>query len=136
MSDRSNSWSRLVGDLDAKRSVVLQVLWVQLCVGMLFAAAFWLVAGVDEARTALTGSGTVMAGALAYWLGQGLVPSQAAPGLLWGHVVGELMKIAVTLGLLFWGLVSMPADLRGAMLAGFVAVLLVQPLAMLLLKRQ
>lgn len=136
MSDRPSSWSRFIGDLDAKRSVVLQVLWVQLCVGMLVTAAVWLVAGVDEARAAVTGSGAVMAGTLAYRLGQGLVHSQAAPGLLWGHVVGELMKIAVTLGLLFWGLVSMPADLRGAMLAGFVAVLLVQPLAMLLLKRQ
>jgi F0F1-type ATP synthase assembly protein I len=136
VSDRPNSWSRLVGGLDAKRSVVLQVLWVQLCVGMLVAGAVWLVAGFEEARTAASGSGAVMAGTLAYRLGQGLVPSQAAPELLWGHVVGELMKIAVTLGLLFWGLVSMPADLRGAMLAGFVAVLLVQPLAMLLLKRQ
>lgn len=116
--------------------MVSQVVLVQLGVGLMVACAAWLVAGFAEALAAMVGAGTVIAGTLAYRLGQYLVFSRAAPGLLWGHVVGELMKIAVTLGLLFWGLVSMPGNLRVPVLAGFVAVLLVQPLAMLLLKRQ
>lgn len=116
--------------------MVLQVLSVQVLVGFLIAGAVWVVVGYAEACAAAAGTGTVLGGTLAYRLGQCLVPSRAAPGLLWGHIVGELLKIAVTLGLLFWGLVSMPGSLRGVMLAGFVAVLLVQPLAMLLLKRQ
>lgn|GEM_PF-1378416 len=136
MSKRQNSLPRFLTRPDGGQSVVLQVLSVQLCVGLLIAGAVWLMAGFAEACAVAAGTGTVLGGTLAYRLGQCLVPSRAAPGLLWGHVVGELLKIAVTLGLLFWGLASMPGSLRVAMLAGFVAVLLVQPLAMLLLKRQ
>lgn len=76
------------------------------------------------------GSGCALAGSLAYFAGQRLVPGRSASRLMWGHYSGEALKVAVTLGLLFWGLSAEGGPAAAPFLTGFIAALLAFPLAL------
>lgn len=108
---------------------VLQVVILALASGVALA---W--AGSAAAQATAAGGVCAVAGTLAYVAGQFLVPGRSASRLLWGHVTGEIAKVAVSLGLLLWGLSVDPAYAPGPFLAGFILALLAYPLAMLLLK--
>lgn len=102
-------------------------------VGVIAALAWWL-SGADMARAIAAGGGCAWAGTLAYAAGQLLIPGRSASRLLWGHLTGEVAKIAVALGLLFWGLSADRGFAAGPFLSGFIVALLAYPLAMPLLK--
>ena len=108
---------------------VLQVIILALVSGV---ASVW--AGSAAAQATAAGGGCALAGTLAYAAGQFLVPGRSASRLMWGHVAGEIAKVAVALGLLLWGLSADQGYAPGPFLAGFIMALLAYPLAMLLLK--
>ena len=93
-------------------------------------------AGTLNAEQAIAaGGGCAWAGTLAYAVGQKLVPGRSASRVLWSHLAGEVAKISVALGLLFWGLSADRGFAAGPFLAGFIVALLAFPLAMPLLKK-
>lgn len=107
---------------------------LQAAIVALMAALAWWWAGAAVAQAVAAGGGCAWAGTLAYAVGQGMVPGRSASRLLWGHLLGETAKVAVALGLLFWGLSAERGYAAGPFLAGFTVALLAYPLAMPLLK--
>ncbi len=107
---------------------------VQAAVVALAAALAWWWAGAAVAQAIAAGGGCAWAGTLAYAVGPVVVPGRSASRLLWGHLLGEVAKVAVALGLLFWGLSADRGYAAGPFLAGFIVALLAYPLAMPLLK--
>lgn len=86
-----------------------------------------------DARIAIAlaaGSGCALAGSLAFFAGQRLVPGRSASRLLWGHLCGTALKVTVALGLLFWGLSAEGGPAAAPFLAGFIAAVLAHPLAL------
>jgi hypothetical protein len=106
------------------------VVALQAAIAMLGAAigAYWFDAVTAAAVAA--GSGCALAGGLAYVIGQRLVPGRSASRLLWGHLTGEALKVAVALGLLLWGLSAEGGPAAAPFLTGFIAALLAYPLAL------
>lgn len=113
---------------------VVLVAAVQAAIVAVITALVWWWAGTAAAQAVAAGGGCAWAGTLAYAAGQALVPGRSASRLLWGHLIGEAAKIAVALGLLFWGLSGDRGYAAGPFLAGFIVALLAYPLAMPLLK--
>ena len=108
------------------------VVALQALIAVLGAAVGWIWFDAALATAVAAGAGCTLAGTLAYIAGQRLIPGSSPSRLLWGHLTGEALKVAVALGLLFWGL-SMERGLAAApMLTGFIAALLAYPLAMML----
>jgi hypothetical protein len=114
--------------------VALIVAVLQGVIVALAAGVTWGWAGGAPAQATAAGGACAVAGTLAYAAGQFLIPGRSASQLLWGHVAGEIAKVAVALGLLLWGLSADPAYAPGPFLAGFILALLAYPLAMLLFK--
>lgn len=96
------------------------------------AAIGWIWFDAAVAIAVAAGSGCALAGSLAYVAGQRLIPGRSASRLLWGHLTGETLKVAVALGLLFWGLSMERGFAAAPFLTGFIAALLAYPLAMAL----
>ncbi len=115
---------------------VVLVAAVQAAIVAAISAFAWWWAGAVVAQAIAAGGGCALAGTLAYAAGQALVPGRSASRLLWGHLIGEAAKVAVALGLLFWGLSADQGYAAGPFLAGFIVALLAYPLAMPLLKSQ
>ena len=107
---------------------------VQAAIVAAMAVLAWWLSGVEMAQAIAAGGGCAWAGTLAYAVGQRLVPGRSASRVLWSHLTGEVAKIAVALGLLFWGLSADRGFAAGPFLAGFIVALLAYPLAMPLLK--
>ena len=107
---------------------------VQAAVVAATAVIAWWLAGAGTAQAIAAGGGCAWAGTLAYAVGQKLVPGRSASRVLWSHLTGEVSKIGVALGLLFWGLSADRGFAAGPFLAGFIVALLAYPLAMPLLK--
>ena len=100
---------------------------VQAAVVALAAALAWWWAGAAVAQAIAAGGGCAWAGTLAYAVGPVVVPGRSASRLLWGHLLGEVAKVAVALGLLFWGLSADRGYAAGPFLAGFIVALLAYP---------
>lgn len=118
-----------VADMAPLLVAVLQVLLAAIA-----GAVAWAGFGIEAGQAAVAGSGCALAGTLAYAAAQKLVPGRSASRLLWGHLTGEVLKVAVALGLLFRGLSADPGFAAGPFLAGFIAALLAFPLALPLFK--
>jgi hypothetical protein len=116
------------------RVTVFVVAAVQAAIVAVLTAVMWWWSGAASAQAIAAGGGCAWAGTLAYAAGQALVPGRSASRLLWSHLTGEVAKIAVALGLLFWGLSADRGFAPGPFLAGFIVALLAYPLAMPLLK--
>lgn len=114
--------------------MIAVVVAVQAAVVAATAVIAWWLAGAETARAIAAGGGCAWAGTLAYAVGQSLVPGRTASRVLWSHLTGEVAKIGVALGLLFWGLSADRGFAAGPFLAGFIVALLAYPLAMPLLK--
>ena len=107
---------------------------VQAAILGVIAVLAWWMSGAEMAQSIAAGGGCAWAGTLAYAVGQKLVPGRSASRVLWSHLTGEVAKIGVALGLLFWGLSADRGFAAGPFLAGFIVALLAYPLAMPLLK--
>ena len=107
---------------------------VQFAIVAAVSALAWWLSGVESAQAIAAGGGCAWAGTLAYAVGQMMVPGRSASRLLWSHMTGEVAKIGVALGLLFWGLSADRGFAAGPFLAGFIVALLAYPLAIPLLK--
>lgn len=114
--------------------MIMVVAAVQAAIVAAFAVIAWWLSGAGMAQAIAAGGGCAWAGTLAYAIGQKLVPGRSASRVLWSHLTGEVAKIAVALGLLFWGLSADRGFAPGPFLAGFIVALLAYPLAMPLLK--
>jgi hypothetical protein len=114
--------------------MIAVVVAVQAAVVAATAVIAWWLAGAEMARAIAAGGGCAWAGTLAYAVGQRLIPGRSASRVLWSHLTGEVAKIGVALGLLFWGLSADRGLAAGPFLAGFIVALLAYPLAMPLLK--
>lgn len=114
--------------------MIAVVIAVQAAVVAAAAVIAWWLAGAGTAQAIAAGGGCAWAGTLAYAVGQKLVPGRSASRVLWSHLTGEVAKIGVALGLLFWGLSADRGFAAGPFLAGFIVALLAYPLAMPLLK--
>lgn len=108
---------------------------LQAAIVAMMAAVAWWWADAMVAQAVAAGGGCAWAGTLAYAVGQAVIPGRSASRLLWGHLLGETAKVAVALGLLFWGLSADRGYAAGPFLAGFMVALLAYPLAMPLLKK-
>ena len=115
-------------------AMIAVVAAVQAAIVAAMAVLAWWLSGVEMAQAIAAGGGCAWAGTLAYAVGQKLVPGRSASRVLWSHLTGEVAKIAVALGLLFWGLSADRGFAAGPFLAGFIVALLAYPLAMPLLK--
>lgn len=107
---------------------------VQAAIVAATAVLVWWLSGAETAQAIAAGGCCAWAGTLAYAVGQKLVPGRSASRVLWSHLAGEVAKIAVALGLLFWGLSTDRGFAAGPFLSGFIVALLAYPLAMPLLK--
>lgn len=113
---------------------VLVVAGLQLVLALLTGVAAGLFSGLAVAQSVVTGGGCALAGTLVYASCQRMVPGNSASRLMWGHVLGELAKVLVTLALLAWAIVSEPGQAL-ACLAGFGAALLAYPAAIFWLNK-
>lgn len=114
--------------------MIAVVVAVQAAIVAVIAVISWWMSGVETAQSIAAGGACAWAGTLAYAVGQRLVPGRSASRLLWSHLTGEVAKIAVALGLLFWGLSADRGFAAGPFISGFIVALLAYPLAMPLLK--
>jgi hypothetical protein len=96
---------------------------VQAAIVAAMAVLAWWLSGVEMAQAIAAGGGCAWAGTLAYAVGQRLVPGRSASRVLWSHLTGEVAKIAVALGLLFWGLSADRGFAAGPFLAGFIVLI-------------
>lgn len=104
---------------------------------VMMAVAFggaWWIADLPTAGAAAMGGGCALAGTLAYAGCQRMVPGHSASRLMWGHMAGEVAKVAIALGLLVLA-ISTDAGRAGQYLAGFGLALLAYPVAILLLNK-
>ncbi|MBX3663013.1 MAG: ATP synthase subunit I [Burkholderiales bacterium] len=112
----------------------LAVAGLQLVLALIAALIGWLIAGTGMAQSVVAGGSCALAGTLAYAACQRGVPGGSAARLMWGHLLGEMAKIVVTLALLAWVIVSDPAG-APASLAGFGVALLAYPAAIFWLNK-
>lgn len=112
----------------------LVVAGLQMVLAILTGMAAWLFAGSATAQSVVTGGACALAGTLAYAACQRMVPGSSASRLMWGHLLGEMVKVLVTLALLAWAIVSDPGRAL-ACLTGFGVALLAYPAAIFWLNK-
>ncbi|MDP1673422.1 MAG: hypothetical protein Q8L65_09930 [Burkholderiales bacterium] len=113
---------------------VLVVAGLQLVFAVLAGVLAWAFGSAAMAQSVVTGGSCALAGTLAYAACQRMVPGSSASRLMWGHMLGEMSKVLVTLVLLGWAIVSDPSRAL-ACLAGLGVALLAYPAAIFWLNK-